>query len=86
MLLGVSLSQLRDFINAEKAYQESLNLVRDGHCYINYAIMLIRKRDYTRARSLLQEAFETNSVNPNLETISKMISLVDLKQRNEPRS
>ena len=50
MLLGISLSQLRDFTNAEKAYQESLNIMRDGHCYINYAIMLIKKREYLRAK------------------------------------
>lgn len=50
MLLGVSLSQLRDFTNAESAYRQSLDIIRDGNCYINYAIMLMRKRDYLRAK------------------------------------
>lgn len=82
MLLGVSLCNLKDYVNAEKAYVQSLSLAKDGNCYINYALLMLKKKDYARAKEILNEAYQLDSgstLNLDKETISRMITLTTLQ-------
>ena len=82
-LLGVSLSHISDFANAELSYQEALNVESASTVfessptvYINYVKLLVLKQDYPKAQSILEEAIKRFGQGIGAEKIASLRGLI----------
>ena len=41
-------------------------MLKDGNTYINYALLMIKKKDFVRAKDILNEAYQLDTSTPNL--------------------